>query len=118
MVKVASVIDTGHVKFLLDVKDIVGGYGQKKILNRVSFHLEPAEIVGLVGPNGCGKSTALKSIYGIVRVTEGEIFYNGTRIQNRKPSANAIDGIGYVPQGNKIFDRLTVHENLELYLTS
>jgi branched-chain amino acid transport system ATP-binding protein len=73
-----------------------------------------SEIVGLVGPNGSGKSTILKSIYGLLKVDEGEILYSGVRIHNRKPSINAREGIGYIPQGNKIFARLTVHENLEL----
>jgi len=99
---------------MLNIKEIVGGYGQKKILHKVTFRVASSEIVGLVGPNGCGKSTVLKSIYGLLRVDEGEILYGGVPIQNRKPSLNALEGIGYVPQGNKIFDRLTVHENLEL----
>lgn len=99
---------------MLNVKEIVGGYGQKTILHKVTFDVGSSEIIGLVGPNGCGKSTVLKSIYGLLKVDEGEILYNGNPIQNRKPSLNALEGVGYVPQGNKIFDRLTVHENLEL----
>ncbi len=99
---------------MLKVNDIIGGYGEKKILHKLTLHVASSEIVGLVGPNGCGKSTVLKSIYGLLKVDEGEILYNGVPIQNRKPSLNALEGIGYVPQGNKIFDRLTVHENLEL----
>jgi len=99
---------------MLELKNVVGGYGEKIILNKVSFHVYPREIVGLVGPNGSGKSTVLKSIYGLVRVEEGDILFERVRIQNRKPSINAAEGIGYVPQGNKIFDRLTVKENLEL----
>lgn len=99
---------------MLNVKEISGGYGQKRILNHVSFHITPSEIVGLVGPNGSGKSTVLKAIYGLLRIDEGQIFFEGTQIQNRKPSVNAAQGVGYIPQGNKIFDRLSVQENLEL----
>lgn len=99
---------------MLELKDVVGGYGEKRILNKVSFCVHSHEIVGLVGPNGSGKSTVLKSIYGLVRVEEGDILFDGVKIQNRKSSRNASEGIGYVPQGNKIFDKLTVNENLEL----
>ena len=99
---------------MLNVNEIVGGYGEKKILNKVTLFVCPSEIVGLVGPNGSGKSTILKAVYGLLKVDEGEIRYKGIPIQNRKPSLNAAEGIGYIPQGNKIFDRLTVSENLEL----
>src|SRR4030043_1628709 len=99
---------------MLEVNEIIGGYGEKRILNQVSFYVAPSEIVGLAGPNGSGKSTVLKSIYGFLRIDEGKILYGGMEIQNRKPSLNAAEGIGYIPQGNKIFDRLTVFENLEL----
>jgi len=99
---------------MIELKDVVGGYGQKRVLNEVSLYIKHSEIVGLVGPNGSGKSTVLKSIYGLVKVQSGDIFFQGIKIQNRKPSVNAAKGIGYVPQGNKIFDRLNVQENLEL----
>jgi branched-chain amino acid transport system ATP-binding protein len=99
---------------MLYVNQITGGYGQKRILNQVSFHITPSEIVGLVGPNGSGKSTILKAIYGLLKVDGGEILFLGSQIHNRKPSINAAEGIGYVPQGSKIFDRLSVQENLEL----
>ena len=99
---------------MIELKDVVGGYGQKRVLNEVSLYIRASEIVGLVGPNGSGKSTVLKSIYGLVKVQTGDILFEGVKIQNRKPSINAANGIGYIPQGNKIFDRLNVQENLEL----
>lgn len=99
---------------MLKLNEVTGGYGQKRVLNKVSFHVSPSEIVGLVGANGSGKSTVLKAIYGFVKLEEGEILYKGVKIENRKASINAAEGIGYVPQGNRIFDRLTVYENLEL----
>ncbi len=99
---------------MIELKDVVGGYGEKRVLNKVSLHVRPSEIVGLVGPNGSGKSTVLKSIYGLIKVETGDILFEGVKIQNRKSSVNAAEGIGYVPQGNKIFDRLSVKENLEL----
>jgi branched-chain amino acid transport system ATP-binding protein len=99
---------------MLEMTDVVGGYGEKRILNKISLQVSPGEIIGLVGPNGSGKSTILKSIYGLVKVEEGDIVFMGKKIQNRKSSINAAEGIGYVPQGSKIFDRITVYENLEL----
>ena len=71
---------------MIELKDVVGGYGEKSVLNEVSLHIGPSEIVGLVGPNGSGKSTVLKSIYGLVKVEAGDIFFEGVKIQNRKPS--------------------------------
>lgn len=99
---------------ILDMNDIVGGYGEKRILNKVSLHIQSSEIVGLLGPNGSGKSTVLKAIYGLVEVEEGEIIFNDVKIHNRKSSINAAEGIVYVPQGKNVFGKLTVHENLEL----
>ena len=99
---------------MLELQSVVAGYGEKQVLYDVSLKINPSEIVGLVGPNGSGKSTVLKSIFGMVKVTSGEIIYKGEAIQNRKPSHNAAAGLCYIPQGSKIFDKLTVHENLEM----
>jgi branched-chain amino acid transport system ATP-binding protein len=99
---------------MLDLQSVVAGYGEKQVLYDVSLKINPSEIVGLVGPNGSGKSTVLKSIFGMVKVNSGEINYKGEAIQNRKPSHNATAGICYIPQGSKVFDRLTVQENLEM----
>jgi ABC-type branched-subunit amino acid transport system ATPase component len=99
---------------MLELQSVVAGYGEKQVLYDVSLKINPSEIVGLVGPNGSGKSTVLKSIFGMVKVTSGEINYKGEAIQNRKPSQNAAAGLCYIPQGSKIFDKLTVHENLEM----
>lgn len=99
---------------MIRLNDVVAGYGQKIVLRKVSCHISPSEIVGLVGPNGSGKSTIIKAMYGLIKVETGAILYQGREIQNRKPSINAAEGIGYIPQGNKIFDRLSVQENLEL----
>jgi ABC-type branched-subunit amino acid transport system ATPase component len=99
---------------MLDLDTVVAGYGEKQVLYGASLKINASEIVGLVGPNGSGKSTVLKSIFGMVKVTSGEVTYKGTVIQNRKPSLNAADGICYIPQGSKVFDKLTVQENLEM----
>jgi branched-chain amino acid transport system ATP-binding protein len=99
---------------MLEIHSVVAGYGEKQVLNGASLKINPSEIVGLVGPNGSGKSTVLKSVFGMVKVTAGEILYQGEAIQNRKPSLNAAGGICYIPQGSKVFDKLTVQENLEM----
>lgn len=99
---------------MLELKDVVAGYGDKQVLNGVSLKLERSEIVGLVGPNGSGKSTVLKSIFGMLKVSEGSVLYKGKEIKNRKTALNALDGISYIPQGSKVFSKLTVQENLEM----
>ena len=97
---------------ILELKSVMAGYGEKTILHGVDLWVNESEIVGLVGPNGSGKSTVLKSIYGLVRVSEGSISFKGKDVQNLKPSHYAQEGICFIPQGNNVFDKLTVHENL------
>lgn len=99
---------------MLKLESVTGGYGGKVVLNGVTLSVFKNEIVGLVGPNGSGKSTVLKSIFGMVQVSDGKILYNNTPIQNQRPSVNAKAGICYIPQGSKVFDKLTVQDNLEL----
>ena len=99
---------------MLQLSSVQAGYEEKIVLNGVSLTVGNSEIVGLVGPNGSGKSTVLKSIFGLVKVSSGEILYQETKIQNRKSHLNVATGICYVPQGSKVFDKLTVQENLEM----
>lgn len=99
---------------MLQMVNVVAGYGDKTVLNGVSLELKESEVLGLVGPNGSGKSTVLKTIFGLVGVSSGDVLYRSVPIQNRKSSLNVQDGIGYIPQGNAIFDKLTVQENLEM----
>jgi ABC-type branched-subunit amino acid transport system ATPase component len=99
---------------MLELKSVFAGYEDKRVLSGVSLKVGDSEIIGLVGPNGSGKSTVLKSIFGLVRVDNGGIVYKGSAIQNRKPFLNVEAGICYIPQGSKVFDKLTVQENLEM----
>ena len=99
---------------MLKLEQVKAGYGDKLVLNGVNLALYPGEICGLVGPNGSGKSTVLKSIFGMVRVISGNVIYMDQSIQNRNASINVRSGISYIPQGSKVFGRLTVQENLEL----
>ena len=99
---------------MLELKSVSAGYGDKIVLKDVSLKVNKSEIIGLVGPNGSGKSTVLKSIFGIVKVSNGEIIYEDKAIQNKQPSDISKSGICYIPQGGKVFTKLTVHENLEM----
>ena len=99
---------------MLRVSNLVTGYGKKVVIHRVAIDVEEGKIVALIGPNGAGKSTLLKAIAGMLPVEEGNIKYSGSAIQNRRPAMNVSDGIGFVPQGNRVFTELSVIENLEI----
>ncbi len=97
---------------MLDLKNIEAGYNKKPVLNNVSINLRKGEIVALIGPNGAGKSTVIKTVMGIVKARQGEIIYKGNSINRNNPVKNINQGIVYVPQGNTVFNDLTVLENL------
>jgi branched-chain amino acid transport system ATP-binding protein len=98
---------------MLELRGIHSYYGQAHILADVSLTLAKGEIVVLVGRNGAGKSTTIKSIMGMVRVGAGSIAYDGAEILGQPPHRIARRGLGYVPEDRRIFTRLTVQENLE-----
>ncbi|MGE5258309.1 MAG: ABC transporter ATP-binding protein [Hyphomicrobiales bacterium] len=97
---------------MLEVKDIHSYYGKSHILHGVSLELKQGELVCLLGRNGVGKSTTLKSMMGIVRPTRGSIRFDGQELIGRQPYQVARLGVGYVPEDRRIFRSLTVHENL------
>jgi ABC-type branched-subunit amino acid transport system ATPase component len=99
---------------VMDVRNIVCGYGNSVILHGVSAHLMPRELVTVIGPNGAGKSTLLKASYGLSRVFSGEILINGKNIKALKPYLLADLGVGFVPQLENVFPTLTVFENLRV----
>jgi branched-chain amino acid transport system ATP-binding protein len=103
-----------HATPVLQVQAVTGGYGHAQILNGVSFTLEPGQIVAIVGPNGAGKSTLLKAIFGLVRVSAGQVLLEGKTITNAPPESLVKRGMAYVPQSNNIFPSLSVLENLEM----
>ncbi len=80
----------------------------------INLEAGQGKITAIIGPNGSGKSTALKSIFGLIPVWNGKVIYNNEHITNRGTRANVNDGIGFVPQGNRVFDEMTVLENLEI----
>ncbi len=101
---------------MLEVRDIHCAYDKAKILQGVSLTVSPGEILCLMGRNGAGKTTTLKSIMGLVGLTSGSIVLNGADI-SKVPAHNIPRlGIGYIPQGRRLFSELTVEENLEVGL--
>jgi branched-chain amino acid transport system ATP-binding protein len=99
---------------LLQVRDVHTYYGKIHALQGVSLTIHSGEIVSLIGSNGAGKSTLLNTISGLLRPRLGEIHFNGERIERLPPHMIVSCGISQVPEGRKIFSRLTVIENLEM----
>ena len=97
---------------LIAVQDVHTYYGKSHILHGVTLHVGPGEVVGLLGRNGVGKSTTLKTIMGLVRATEGSVRLAGQLITGLASHKLARLGIGYVPEDRRIFRLLTVMENL------
>jgi branched-chain amino acid transport system ATP-binding protein len=99
---------------LLEVKNLNTYYGSSHVLQDVSLQVEKGEIVALLGRNGMGKSTTLKSIMGLVKPRSGTVTFMGTDITGLPPFKVARAGIGYVPEERRIFPTLSVVDNLEL----
>jgi branched-chain amino acid transport system ATP-binding protein len=97
---------------MLSLTDIHTYYGKSHILQGVSIEVQPGEVVGLLGRNGVGKSTTLKTIMGLVRPAEGRMAFEGRDIAGAAPYRLARLGIAYVPEDRRIFRFLTVLENL------
>jgi branched-chain amino acid transport system ATP-binding protein len=93
---------------------LVAGYGQSVVIHGISLSVDQGEVVCLLGRNGAGKTTTLRSIIGLTQSRSGSIIFNGTAIQRQPPFQNARLGLGYVPDDRRIFQDLTVQENLEL----
>ncbi len=99
---------------LLEARDIVAGYGETEILHGVSITVDAGEIVTIIGPNGCGKSTLMKSVIGLVNVGSGSVTFKGEDISNLPPERIVRYGLCYVPQTANVFPSLTIRENLDM----
>jgi len=99
---------------LLQVSNIVAGYGETEILHGVSIAIEQGHIVTIIGPNGSGKSTLLKAIFGLVKPKKGQVIFQGRDITGLTPEAVVRQGLSYVPQSSNIFPSLSINENLEM----
>ena len=98
---------------MLELTDVHAGYGQGNVLCGVSFRVEKGEVVSILGRNGAGKSTTLKTIMGLVPLSEGRIVFLGRELAGVPTYQRSRLGIGYVPEDRRIFPELTVRENLE-----
>ncbi len=99
---------------MLEIKNINTGYDKKQVLFDLSLKVEDGEIVSIIGPNGAGKSTILKTVCGLIPVWNGEILFDNKNLNHNQPSKNIALGITFAPQGNRVFDELSVKENLEI----
>jgi branched-chain amino acid transport system ATP-binding protein len=97
---------------MLTLEDLHVSYGAIKALHGISFSVEQGSIVTLIGSNGAGKSTTLRTISGLIRPQQGSITYDGQRIETLAPHAIVARGLCHVPEGRMVFANLTVHENL------
>ncbi|MXW42848.1 MAG: ABC transporter ATP-binding protein [Acidimicrobiia bacterium] len=99
----------------IQVTNLIAGYlPGVNILNNCSLELHKGEVVGIIGPNGAGKSTLLKSVFGLVQIRGGCIRLLDEEISGLAPHELVARGIGFVPQSNNVFPRLTIAENLEM----
>jgi urea transport system ATP-binding protein len=99
---------------MLSLSNIQVSYDGSRILRGVNLSVAPGQVVCLMGRNGVGKTTTLKSIVGLVKLDAGSVKLAGTELASLKPDARARHGLGYVPQGRDIFPNLTVMENLRI----
>ena len=99
---------------MLEVADLVSGYGPVKVLHGLSISVDQGSTVAVLGPNGAGKSTLLKTIIGLIPSQTGEIKFEGQPIAKLPPEAVLEKGIALVPEGRRVFARLTVLENLRM----
>ena len=99
---------------LLRFTGVSAGYGRFDVLQEVSIEVAPAEVVAIIGPNGAGKSTILKATMGFLKVSAGEIVFDGRSAVGERTDRLVGFGLGYVPQGRIVFPRMTVRENLEM----
>lgn len=99
---------------ILEVQNLVGGYGKMTILNGTTFSVPAGAITTVIGPNGAGKSTVFKAIFGLLKLREGRIVFKGQDVTGLSQRRLLAAGICYVPQGRNIFPELSVRHNIEL----
>ena len=104
----------GHAE-LLDVQGLCSGYGLSQVLFGVDLHIKQGEIVGVLGRNGMGKTTLVRSIMGLVKPIQGQIYFCGLPIAGMSPNRVAQQGVALVPEGRQVFGNLSVLEHLTTF---
>ena len=99
---------------MLSAEGIRASYGRIPILHGIDLEVAEGEFVGILGHNGMGKTTLLKTLIGLVKTTDGSITFEGEAITREAPHKRSRRGIGYVPQGREIFPNVSVRDNLRL----
>ncbi len=99
---------------MLEIKDLYVSYGMMEVLHGISVNVEDDELVSIIGPNGAGKTTLIKTVMGLVKPTSGSIIYNGEDITHLPAHKRSALGIGYVPEGRRVFGKLSVEDNLKM----
>lgn len=103
---------------MLTVSDYRVSYGQSEVLHGLNFSVKPKEIVAILGRNGMGKTTLMKSLMGVIPSTSGSVTLQGKEMTSLKSYQRVANGFGFVPQGRMIFSSMTVKENIETGLTT
>ena len=99
---------------MLKINNLDTGYGKKQVLFDLSMNVPQGKITAIIGPNGSGKSTILKTVCGLLPLWQGTVLFDGAPLSKSNPVENVKKGITFAPQGNRVFDELTVLENLEI----
>ena len=97
---------------LLEVRELVKSYGRKRVVDRVSFHVDTGEVVGLLGRNGAGKTTSFRMTIGMITPESGEVVFNDRDVTRLPMYRHALAGMGYLSQEPSVFQKLTVEQNL------
>ena len=99
---------------LLEIRDLVVGYGPHPVLHGINFEVQEGEVCVLLGLNGAGKTTTVSTIAGLLRPQSGQVLLDGKSLGRKAPSARVRQGIALCPEGRRVFPRLTVRQNLRL----
>jgi branched-chain amino acid transport system ATP-binding protein len=99
---------------LLEIQNVSSGYGEVQILWDVSLDLERGRLTALVGSNGVGKTTLLRTVMGLIKASQGSIIFDGRDVTRTSPHGKAAQGIVLVPEGRQLFPSMSVYENLEM----